>query len=419
MHSLLKTISDKNDVIVCDYNYAKIKNIFKNHDMKFDDYVMFGHVCITSQFMPTTLLFGLVDNNKIQKSIDLEQVQVSTVDNGTLWRPVMFSGYKSLGMFYSPDNKKPKIKNIGVVRSDLIVPYDVSKNNLITYGNEFGLLIHNVDGGNTLWRSKFMKNPNKFKLSSHDGSLITKYDNKLSLKTPQPYLQNIQYTVQGELMMGDKCLSTNNSSDVYIDTCNGKINQKWFPYKNKFVSEKNKKCLTSNDSDVITSTCDSEFGRTSDNDNTNDLQEWNVQETDFYLNKPVVVPGKSVVLVDSNNPWYINKNVDRIPQKYKEHSVDDLGNHIDDVAKYKSRLKIDPHQMNLGYGYSYADSVPKKCNIENFNLSSDKSYYWKGPLLLFAFIVAIFIACMIYRMNVYTDASVYNDSGLELHELEK
>ena len=60
------------------------------------------------------------------------------------------------------------INNIGIIRDDFTVPYDVSKNNLITYGNEFGLLIHNVNGCRTLWRSKFNKNqqniiyPNSF-----------------------------------------------------------------------------------------------------------------------------------------------------------------------------------------------------------------------------------------------------------------
>jgi len=387
MHKLLKKITDKDDIVICDYDYAQIKKIFDNHNLNFYEYVVFGHTCITSQFMPSTLLFGRVDNKSVKKSIDLEQV--GSFNKGTLWRPVLFSGYNSIGVFYSPDNKKPKIKNCGVIMDELITPYNVSKNNLITHGNEFGLLIYNVNGGSTLWRSKFISNSDAFKLSSNDGLLITKRDNKVSLKTNQPYMQDIQYTVQGELMMGDKCLSTNDSSNVYVDTCSGKINQKWFPYKNKFVSEKNKKCLTSDKHNVQINTCDSDFGRTTNKNIVNKSQEWNLQDTDFYLDKPVVIPGKTVVLVDSTNPWYINKNVDRIPQKYKTKNIDNLGNHIDNSAMFRSRLKIDDNQQNSGYGYSLADNVPKKCNIEGFG-SSDNEYFWQRIIFLFLVIMMLY-----------------------------
>lgn len=391
MHSLLKKIYSKGDVIICDYDYPKLKSIFKNHDLNFNNYVMFGNVCITSQFMPSTLLFGRVENNVIQKSVDLEKI--ATFGKGSIWSPVKISGYDNIGVIYSNTDKKPKVNNIGIINVDFTVPYDVSKNNLITYGNEFGLLIHNVNGGRTLWRSKFNKNQESFKLLTKNGTMITKYNNDISLKNPQPYLQDIQYTVQGDLMMGDKCIASNDSSDVYLDTCNGKINQKWFPYKNKFISEKSKKCLTADGSEISMSTCDSEFGRTSDSDRTNDSQEWNTQETDFYLNKPVVIPGKTVVLVDSNDPWYINKNADRVPQKYKEPNVDNLNNHIDDQARFEARLLIDSNDRNLGYGYSRVDNVPVKCNIEGFGSSEDRYYNMACLIMILSILMFLYCRC--------------------------
>lgn len=95
---------------------------------------------------------------------------------------------------------------------------------------------------------------------------------------------------------------------------------------------------------------------------------------------------KHLVLVDSDDPWYINKhntielknisNIDYfgVRDKYLE------------GTNFKTNIKLNAADPTLGYGYSYADR--KNVIIEKFT-NNDKSNYI--ILIMFAIIILLFI----------------------------
>ena len=225
---------------------------------------------------------------------------------------------------------------------------------------------------------KLIDNSNKY-ITNND-------DNKISIKSKQFGLnQKFSYNAQGELVSNNKCMTSKNDS-VYFDDCNNNDSQKWKIDDGKIYSEENvDKCLESVDGNAVLKNCDnSEFqqwNKENDNDNTTNYFSWQKFK------------GKNVVLVESDNPWYLNKENSH-ELKYQPHVIinDDYVYRDNSDVKFKSIL--DSTKPDLGKGYSYASRLYKN-NIENFNAESDNT----NTSLIVIILVALIFLMYIFKKN--------------------
>lgn len=152
------------------------------------------------------------------------------------------------------------------------------------------------------------KTENKIRLSNDTFKYLTNVDNNLVMKPSQNTLkQYLIYSPNGELIIDDKCLTyLSNSKEQKIMSCSNGIEQKWSIEPDGKIKPKldNTKCLTSKYDNVVIESCNE-----TDMDS---YQRWNEEDSNSYVsmndyswNK---YQGKTVVLVEEDNPWYINED---------------------------------------------------------------------------------------------------------------
>lgn len=205
------------------------------------------------------------------------------------------------------------------------------------------------------------------KLTNDINKFLTKNNNNSKSQTKLfSSNQNVSYTTQGELIIDNKCLTFDNNDNVYFDDCSDKTlkNQSWdlnldenkiSPYNNK------NKCLSS-DADKL-KYCDSD-----------ESIYWNTEQNDVEHSDDYNLPqykGKSVVLVDSNNPWYLNKDI-TIPMNYY------------------NNLKLTGEQY-----HNSAVFPPDKKVYERFTQLKKKNNECQNHVIILLFI--IFLILVIYR----------------------
>jgi hypothetical protein len=257
--------------------------------------------------------------------------------------------------------------------------------------NDFFLLSDGTLGGKTIKRNSLMDGDFiDMKLTNISNKFLTMVDNdeksnKVILKSRRTGArQALSYNAQGELITDGKCLTYSNETEpVFFGECTDTKKQKWHMYDNKISPQyDNNKCLTSEKDSVYVKQCKNDDNQTWTSGGTDDTD-----ASDYVWDK---YHGKTVVLVESNNPWYVNTDQTvRLENIYS-------GNHIsDDVgyrnnADFKSRFIMDPNGHHLGYGASYADRQGESCDkIEQFNgtVNEDNQIIFMMLCLLFTIIV--------------------------------
>jgi len=151
-----------------------------------------------------------------------------------------------------------------------------------------------------------MNNDYPIKLTNIENKYLTMIDKKPKIKSKIfSKNQKISHGKNGELIVDGKCLFGTLNDNLYFGNCDSNDNNnddnKWIiDTNNKNVRNKNNKCLTSNDDDdIILKTCD----------NSISSQLWDIENSDIQSPSDYSYQnyrGKSVVLVDSDNPWYLN-----------------------------------------------------------------------------------------------------------------
>lgn len=352
IHTFLKKISKLKDDSI--WEVVDVDQSFKNNNLNFDDYISFGNIYVSGKTIPKSLIFGKVDNDIIRLAINYEFVK--SYGKGSLWKPIGPDGYSSLGLVFSSSENKPT-NQIGVIKNKYVINYkddnQINGSSNLVNANEFNLIANGGTDRLTIWRSKFYKGNNKLKLLSYDGKYMTDSNGSFTMKGAQPYFQDLQYTIQGDLLLGNNCVAVN-QNNIYLDTCNGAIEQKWYPYKKSIASQQNNKCISDvHDSDTLSNKLE-----LTDCDQINDVNEILIHAT-----------GKQVMLVESNNPWYINVSADQVPAQYKKIDFDQLDlNRLEyrNQAEFQSTMVLDPNRNDLGLGYSFISRKGVPCNIENF-----------------------------------------------------
>jgi hypothetical protein len=129
--------------------------------------------------------------------------------------------------------------------------------------------------------------------------------------------------------------------------------------------------------------------------NKNDIDHNDIDQNDIinHHNNLNVYKGKRLVLVESDNPWYINKD-NVIELKYiKNDNYFGVRSKYPVGAKFKSNTVYNPQSPNLGYGYSYADR--KDVIIEKFsdNENNNANYV----ILVMIFIIVLLMVYNFYK----------------------
>ncbi len=155
----------------------------------------------------------------------------------------------------------------------------------------------------TINRNMFKTNNSSymFSLLSNIGNKYLYPDNQHSLSTEPT---NFIYNVDGNIYHGDKYLTAKNNN-VFFEKKNNSVCQMWYFFEDYIVSQCTGLYLVAtNDNKIILSKNkqDAQWSKQEPNTNTNDVS---------YP----MFRGKYVVLVKSDNPWYINKYKTTI-QKY-------------------------------------------------------------------------------------------------------
>lgn len=222
------------------------------------------------------------------------------------------------------------------------------------------------------------------KLLNENGKYLTAVDEDIKVKSKlNNKNQSFKYTVQGDLIVDGLCV-TNNGKNLNLDSCTGEEHQNWvLTNTGKIKSEEY--CLTADSSDNVSlKVCDSSDG-----------QEWDIEEDNDSRSSSYTwdkFKGKTVVLVEAENPWYVNKDI-TIQKKYNKEPqiLQDL--HYRPNADFESTFIFDPKSHSLGRGYSYANHLGVPCDnekCENFENSSSSTNFM-------FYLCVILIALLLYR----------------------
>jgi hypothetical protein len=293
--------------------------------------------------------------------------------------------YVSLGSYYVKNGSQLDGHNIAVLPESMLLQTDTQKSLMTT--DEFSL----ITSGRIINRSKlFNGDMRDMKLtSSASGKYLTMVDSegnkKLArIKSKQnSERQTLSYNVQGELISDGKCLTyLDQNTPVFFDSCDtNNKHQKWNLENGKIKAHTEyDKCLAVGNSDSVYLKGCQDI----------DEQTWNTEDpdvgtsSDFGWDK---YKGKNVVLVASDNPWYINKD-DTYPVKYSDpESIRDDAKYRDN-ADFRSSIVVDPTRPNMGLGYSFLERANNGCKIEGFGDAGENRYV---IMILFAIIFLVLV----------------------------
>ncbi|QKF94080.1 putative vacuolar protein sorting-associated protein 62 [Fadolivirus algeromassiliense] len=353
---LEKILTTENDGI-WKLKLSTIFHILYIHSVNPTSFAPLGDIWLPSPVLPAEITILLTNTDNRISSFPIDFIKLDNYTNVNIWKPICNRGYQELGLIAS--EIKPSLKSVKCIHENYLISYNssqqvVSRN---TNMNEFNLL-SNIE------LPKFTINRNKI-LSSRDIKIesngtqkyITNENNNIMMKkNVDNKTQKITYSDKGELIINTKCLTVHEGK-VDLQNCNGLQTQKWYPYKNQYISYDNQKCLTDNANIIITKQCNN-------NDTT---QQWNTYDFNTTIETPSepsnswkTQEGKRVILVEPDIPWYITKKK-TIPEGMIKQNIKEL-NKVEyrDNADFQSMFIMDLHRPDVGYGYSYAQRQGKQ-----------------------------------------------------------
>lgn len=369
----IKIASDKNtETNIWTYNMQEIKKHLEDRQIDISYYLRMGDVLIKKKVIPNIII--LCNKSICSKPSGFDIIM--EYDNGQIIRPYtesntnieIFTKIYSFGLYWVSkkliNNKHNEyMENIGIIPSDLLMSIKKSNNDNVLDTldtSEFDLLGVTSIGLYAINRNKFTdNNSRRIKILNSENKCITNIGNTLKTRQNQKSLiQSFSYNAQGELMTDGKCLTQNNNN-VTVETCSNNNKQKWIMTKNKiFPSNDFGKCIEASALD------DSIYLRNCDSLSLN--QTWSTEDDSFsdMTTDPTwdKYNGKTVVLVENDNPWFINTDT-AYNIKFKQPQLN-----LSDDVKYRqnadviSNFVMDPNRPDMGYGYSFADREGISCN---------------------------------------------------------
>jgi hypothetical protein len=343
-----------------------IMHILYYHRLNPTRFAPLGHIWLPKTTLPNKVIILLVNTDPTISKYSIDYAKMGTYNNMYVWKPINQRGYKSIGLLIA--SKKPALREVRSIHEDLVTFFR-GKN--ITVGqnanmNEFNFLTRVGEKKLTIKRSSLLKNNDIIKILSKKSNKYvsgTEEDNiRLTERSPSN-LQKINYTTQGELKIDNLCIGIStdkNITDNYVNLqeCDDNDGQKWYPYRDSYISEYDQSCMTQRGNTLAKEKCDFE----------RDDQKW------LTMNEKTVVEdklqnredtwrtrrGKKVILIEPNNPWYINKKSTPIGI-FKQKRTELNKKEYSDTAKFHSTFMMDTHKSHMGYGHSYEQRKGRPC----------------------------------------------------------
>lgn len=431
-HLVLEKIEALNDSI-WQLSNSTIIHILYAHGLNSNNFAPVGHIWLPKEDLPKKVMILLVNTDPDISQFPTNFINVGNYGKYNIWKPIGKIGYKGLG--YVASIEKPNIKMLKIVNNNFLTSFKGTQlynneSNCINM-NEFNLLSYKNQKFLTIKRSILIGKDNNIKLySKPKRKYITNTNNNLTLKpniddkinNNGTETQNINYSTQGELKMNGKCLGISSFDEdisnnyVYVEDCNNSNKQKWYPYRDNIINQFNQSCLTTseNNSTVETQNCDF----------LNDYQKWYIEDKENVLEDKlqetndnwITQKGKKVILIEPDNPWYINKNGKKpegiIRQKLSKLNLTDYKN----TANFHSTFMMDTHKPHMGYGHSYEQRKGRPClcledchiskkesgfpTLENFNSDNQDNQDNKYLSIDFNTIAYFLVICVILLVSI-------------------
>lgn len=417
------------------YNKSSINDILTERNIDPNNFLILGHILCKSNVLPKNII--LVNKNIC--TIPQQYDEVTNYHKGKIIRPYSISnkGKKtySVGLFYS-DKQDFDMSQIGIVPDKLLVSYTDSSSKSRFDCNEFGILTSAKFGIKTLARTQEVND--KFKLLNGNDKYLTVLDSGVMTKQGMnEFAQTFSYNAQGELIIDGKCLA-HKDAKILAESCDSEnLNQKWIMSQNKILPSNNfGKCLDVSALDKTTvqlNDCDSV-----------ETQQWDTEiESNKFDNDIIDISssqsvrsnqstcsgdytwgkykGKTIALVENDNPWFVNSDIVTIAKMPTEGKYDFEATQVKSIPQYqpnylinmrnnqpyKTNFVIDPESPTLGYGYSFLSRGGKPCqksnsSIEHFDgtISEENSYSTDQQIIMIiTFIAVLLILYKIWKFN--------------------
>jgi hypothetical protein len=310
----LDLLTFNNDESIWTLSKTKINEIMKEYSKH--SYYMVSDIWIpyTYKLNEVDILF-VRDNPEICCRPDtFEKVQKHR--DGFLWKPVLLNDPYTLfvpfGVVYS--ESFPDVNRVRMISIDYVIPYRgryFSFEQLCNLNEFYCLGVRDMDKL-TIDKTKIYPNNSSFFLKSKlNNSYIFNEDNKILFTNDSTNKPKTEYNDDGNIKFNDSCLTVDSYSfldgynkGVYMRACDQDIGQKWYFQDDKVISAFNDMCLTNNEGSLMVDLCEK----------TDFSQKWNRENEQTTVRKPKEWKrGSKVILVENDNPWYLNKDTDAIP----------------------------------------------------------------------------------------------------------
>jgi len=359
---LLAQIISKGTDCIMKITGSAIYHLLHSYNTNPDIFVPLGDFWFPTNQIPKKVSLIMVNSQYGLSTNPIDYVKIDNYGEICIWKPICSADYQEIGIIAS--QQKPNLTNMHVLHKSIIMPFngETSSTGRNTNMNEFNLLSNTSQDKYTINRTKFLKDNVDIKIqSNYDGNNIAIDDYKLMLRYGDSYDNKVHYSVQGELKIGGHCID--GSGDLlFLEKCNGGANQKWFTYQDNYVNQSDGKCLTNNDGVLIKRDCSPDIKQSWKTEDYNNVIENTQQEP---RDSWVTQNGNRVILIEPDNPWYINKSSDNIkPIGIMKQRLKKL-NEVEyrDNANFDSSFMMDVKRPDMGYGYSMAQrkGAPCKC----------------------------------------------------------
>jgi hypothetical protein len=440
-----KTSNSKNTLqIIYEYNMTAIRELLKNRNINADDYLPLGDVIYKKTSEPIRLVLA----NRGITSYPSAYTEVKKFGNGRIMRPVSDSSeWVDVGCIFVRNGEIPNLHKIGMIESTNMISYNVTSgktSNNVTSGKTSnnvtsGKTSNNVTSGKTAKKDSTSIAGNDFLLIQSTADTVRtvsrgeKYDKKIKLSNvANKYLtlinksgsaallspmyssqQSVQYNAQGELIIDGQCLTqgmqgthedtrenmqedtqkeeahSQNNQPVTFKSCDAmNVKQKWSLYDGKISSLNNNKCLvgSTDDETLLLDECndldEQSWTQESDGESTSSDFSWN----DFK--------GRNVILVESDNPWFVNKQ-NAVIEKRVKHAVPTTS-----ILKYRDNADIELSDARPSNDESMgAGSIINTTNIiEKFDgMASDGTASDNSTTYIIIVLCSIVIILLVYK----------------------
>lgn len=234
------------------------------------------------------------------------------------------------------------------------------------------------------------KNSDNIKLINKKHKYLTKIDNEARMKSKlYSNNQSISYNVQGELIINNECL-TKKEKNIEFSKCEKNKNQFWNIDKNKIFPVSNPDlCIFSDKENIELKKC------TDDEKTIMNIEDSDTDKTtDYRLKK---YKGKTIVLVDSDNPWYLNKDT-TIPMDFHNELVSTPKLYRDN-ADYSDFSNNEFEHFKTTNSFNIKNKAKAKKNNENNEKKGNENESLLQNHVIFLLLIVVVLLFIYKKIN--------------------